>query len=377
MKRRPLLVQAAAAAVAAAWSSLTRATPAALIAAAEAGDIAALRRLLDAGTPVDARDGRQRTALLAATQANRIEAARLLIERGADVNAQDELQDSPFLYAGAEGRLEILRLTLAAGADLKSTNRYGGTALIPAAHHGHVETVRELLKTTIDLNHVNRLGWTALLEAIILGAGGAAQTEIVRLLVARGANVNIADAQGVTPLVHAEQRGQVVIADMLRRAGAPVQQRGLVLLIRHALTEPGTGDPAGFRLGECSTQRNLSDAGRLQARRLGEQIRQRGWAPQRVRSSAWCRCLDTAQLAFGSALPWPALNSFFEGRGAEPAQTAELRRALAAVGPGQIEAWVTHQVNMTALTGASAAMGEVLVLQGGRADATVLQRMSV
>ena len=162
-------------------------------------------------------------------------------------------------------------------------------------------------------------------------------------------------------------------------AQAPVhlERRGIVLLIRHAQTEPGFGDPAGFRLGECATQRNLSDAGRLQAHRLGTLIRERGWAPQRVRSSAWCRCLDTAQLAFASAELWPALNSFFEGRGAEPAQTAELRRALAAVRPEQIEPWVTHQVNATALTGASVAMGEVLVLQGGSAEAVVLQRLSV
>jgi hypothetical protein len=214
MKRRPLLL------VAAAWPAWVWATPGALISAAEAGDVAALRRLLDAGTPVDARDGRKRTALLAATHANRIDAARLLIERGANVNAKDDIEDSPFLYAGAEGRLEILRLALAAGADLKSTNRYGGTALIPAAHHGHVETVRELLKTKIDVDHVNRLGWTALLEAIILGDGRSAHTEIVRLLVARGANVNLADAQGVTPLAHARQRGQVEIGDVLRNAGA-------------------------------------------------------------------------------------------------------------------------------------------------------------
>jgi ankyrin repeat protein len=193
---------------------------AALVAAAEAGDLVMVRRLLDAGAPVDARDARGRTALLAATQANRIDAARLLIERGADVNAKDEMQDSPFLYAGAEGRLEILRLSLAAGADLKSTNRYGGTALIPAAHHGHVETVRELLKTKIDIDHVNRLGWTALLEAIILGDGGAAHTEIVRLLVAHGARLQLADAQGVTPLAHAEQRGQKAVVEILRRAGA-------------------------------------------------------------------------------------------------------------------------------------------------------------
>lgn len=188
--------------------------------AAEAGDLETLRRLLDAGTPVDQRDARGRTALLAATHVDRVEAARLLIARGADVNAKDRQQDSPFLYAGAEGRLEILRLTLAAGADLKSTNRYGGTALIPAAHHGHVAVVRELLATRIDIDHVNRLGWTALLEAIVLGDGGPAHTEIVRLLLAAGADPQRADSHGVTPLAHAQQRGQAAIATLLRQAGA-------------------------------------------------------------------------------------------------------------------------------------------------------------
>ena len=214
MRRRTLLIGGAA------WPVGAWADASLLVGAAEAGDMTALRRLLDAGVAVDTRDARRRTALLAATHANRIDAARLLIERGADVNAKDEMQDSPFLYAGAQGRLAILRMTLAAGADLKSTNRYGGTALIPAAHHGHVETVRELLKTKIDVDHVNRLGWTALLEAIILGDGGAAHTEIVRLLVAHGASLQRADAQGVTPLSHAEQRGQRAIAEILRRAGA-------------------------------------------------------------------------------------------------------------------------------------------------------------
>lgn len=217
MRRRPLLGLACAAM---SLPRAARADAAALGAAAAGGDLATLRRLLDAGTPVDARGAQGRTALLAATRADQVAAARLLIERGADVNAKDDLQDSPFLYAGAEGRLQILRLTLAAGADLKSTNRYGGTALIPAAHHGHVETVRELLKTKIAVDHVNRLGWTALLEAIILGEGGAAHTEIVRLLVAHGASVNLPDAQGVTPLAHAQQRGQSAIVQILRRAGA-------------------------------------------------------------------------------------------------------------------------------------------------------------
>lgn len=219
VRRRALLV------VGATWFCPVVAAAAALVNAAEAGDVAALRRLLDAGVPVDTRDARGRTALLAATQADRIDAARLLIERGADVNARDALQDSPFLLAGAQGRLAILRMTLAAGADLKSTNRYGGTALIPAAHHGHVETVRELLKTKIAIDHVNRLGWTALLEAIILGDGGAAHTEIVRLLVAAGANVDLADRDGTTPLAHAERRGQRAIAEILRRAGARATPR--------------------------------------------------------------------------------------------------------------------------------------------------------
>jgi ankyrin repeat protein len=190
------------------------------IRAAETGDLAGLHRLIDAGAPVNGRDGRGRTALLAATHHDRVDAARLLIERGADVNVKDEQQDSAFLYAGAEGRLAILRLTLAAGADLTSVNRYGGTALIPAAHHGHVETVRELLKTRIAVDHVNRLGWTALLEAIVLGDGGPAHTEIVRLLVAAGADVNLSDRQGVTPLAHAQQRGQRRIAEILTQAGA-------------------------------------------------------------------------------------------------------------------------------------------------------------
>ncbi|MGE3146247.1 MAG: ankyrin repeat domain-containing protein, partial [Pseudorhodoplanes sp.] len=163
---------------------------------------------------------RGRTALLAATHGNHAEAARLLIAAGADVNAKDEIQDSPFLYAGAEGRNEILKMALAAGADLKSTNRYGGTALIPAAHHGHVETVRILLGTAIDKDHINRLGWTALLEAVILGDGGKAHTEIVRLLVQGGAGVNIADRDGVTPLGHARRLGYAGMVRILSEAGA-------------------------------------------------------------------------------------------------------------------------------------------------------------
>jgi hypothetical protein len=146
-------------------------------------------------------------------------AVRRLIAAGADVNWQDEKQDSAFLVAGARGHSEVVKLTLAAGANLKSTNRYGGTALIPACHYGHLETVKVLLATKIDIDHVNRLGWTALLEAVILGDGGDVHTEIVRLLLARGANPNIADRDGVGPLQHARQRGYVAMANLIAVAG--------------------------------------------------------------------------------------------------------------------------------------------------------------
>ncbi len=189
-----------------------------LIDAASRGDVVALRRLLGAGADVNGRDAQGRNAVLAATQGGHVEAARLLITRGADVNAQDAIRDSAFLLAGASGHTEIVRLALAAGADLKITNRYGGTALIPACHHGHVETVRVLLGSAIDVNHVNNLGWTALLEAVILGDGAARHTEIVRLLLAHGANPRLADRQGVTPLAHARQRGQPGISALLQAA---------------------------------------------------------------------------------------------------------------------------------------------------------------
>ena len=188
--------------------------------AAAANDAARVETLLKAGARVDARDTSERTALLVATQADAVDAARLLIAAGADVNAKDNIEDSPYLYAAAEGRLEILRLTLAAGADLESVNRYGGTGLIPASHHGHPAIVRELLKTRIDIDHVNRLGWTALLETIILSDGGPTHTEILTLLVDAGADVSLADRDGVTPLAHAEQRGYAAMARLLKAAGA-------------------------------------------------------------------------------------------------------------------------------------------------------------
>src|SRR5262249_36637441 len=113
-----------------------------------------------------------------------------------------------------------LQMTLEHGADLKSTNRYGGTALIPAAERGHVDTVRTLIEAGVDVDHVNKLNWTALLEAIVLADGGPPHVEIVKLLVDAGANVNLADGDGVTPLENARKRGFSEIERILVAAGA-------------------------------------------------------------------------------------------------------------------------------------------------------------
>ena len=223
MRRRVVLTCLVAPAALAGPPAAAQSVGMALIDASARGDLAAATQALAAGTPLEARDASGRTALLAATQGGHAALARWLIERGADVNAQDAIQDSAFLLAGARGHTEIV-LAAHPKADPKVLNRYGGTALIPACHHGHVDTVRALLEwkgaNRVPIDHVNRLGWTALLEAVILGDGGPRHTEIVRLLIAHGANVNLADREGLTPLAHARQRRQETIVALLQRAGA-------------------------------------------------------------------------------------------------------------------------------------------------------------
>lgn len=145
-----------------------------------------------------------------------------------------------------------------------------------------------------------------------------------------------------------------------------LRSHGLVVLVRHATTEPGVGDPPGYRLDDCSSQRQLSADGRRQAARLGRLLAAQGLRPGKVLSSRWCRCQDTARLAFGQVEPWPALDSFFDARDREAVQTTALRDALGLLAPGELVAWVTHMVNITALTGAGAAMGEALVLRAER-----------
>jgi broad specificity phosphatase PhoE len=143
---------------------------------------------------------------------------------------------------------------------------------------------------------------------------------------------------------------------------------GYVVMLRHALA-PGVGDPANFRLGDCATQRNLSEDGRAQARRLGERLRAHGIEQAEVYSSQWCRCLETAGLLeLGPVAELSALNSFFSRPGdREPALEA-LRAFLAGlseIGPPVI--LVTHQVTISAVAGHGAASGEAIVL---KADGT-------
>ena len=143
---------------------------------------------------------------------------------------------------------------------------------------------------------------------------------------------------------------------------ALLQRGGQVVVLRHAATEPGIGDPAGFRLDECRTQRNLSAAGREQARRLGAAWRVRGVPMGPVLSSRWCRCLETARLAFGTVEPWWPLDSFFQDRSREAAQTLLVRqRAGERPATGNLML-VTHQVNITALTGLTPVAGEMVIL---------------
>ena len=139
---------------------------------------------------------------------------------------------------------------------------------------------------------------------------------------------------------------------------ALLKSGGQVVIMRHAATVPNVPDTLGT---DCSTQRNLSEAGREDARRIGAALRAHGIAVEDVRASVWCRCMDTAQLAFGTVTTWPALDSIFRDRSRESAQTRDVRELIRGHSGGTL-VLVTHQVNITALTGLYPDEGEMLVL---------------
>lgn len=141
---------------------------------------------------------------------------------------------------------------------------------------------------------------------------------------------------------------------------------GYVLLVRHAATEGGTGDPPGFRLGDCATQRNLSAQGRDAARALGERVRAEKVPIARVYTSPWCRCRDTAMLAFGQAEEWEALSSVFDLPDHEAEFTARVKKRIGNYSTRKLGgnvAMVTHNVNIAALTKLSVAPAEIVVVR--------------
>lgn len=192
-----------------------------LHAAAHKGDIAELERLIAAKADLNARDPYGRTPLHVATHAGKVDAIRVLAKAGANLGLLEKDRYDAVTIAAVANNEEALRALLAAGASAKlTTSRYDGTALIAAAHLGHVGVVKQLIAAGAPLDHVNNLHWTALIESIVLGDGGTRHTETLRALVSAGANLQLADRNGNTPLRLAKGRGYKAMVEILERAGA-------------------------------------------------------------------------------------------------------------------------------------------------------------
>ena len=192
-----------------------------LLAAAARGDTDGIVSLIARGATVDERDGYGRTPLHVAAFGGHHGAMRALVAGGADANALERDRYDIVTIAAVANDVPTLTVALALGTSAGNvTSRYDGTALIAAAHLGHVEVVRTLINAGAPLDHVNNLGWTALIESIVLGDGGARHTDTLIALVEAGANVNLADRNGHTPLALARARGYDAMVAVLRRADA-------------------------------------------------------------------------------------------------------------------------------------------------------------
>jgi len=192
-----------------------------LHAAAQRGDVAGVKALLAAGADANARDAFGRTPLHLATFARQREVIEALARGGANLGLlEDDRYDAVTIASVADDE-ETLRRLLALGASARlTTSRYDGTALIAAAHLGHDGVVRQLIAAGAPLDHVNNLHWTALIEAVVLGDGGARHQAVVKALLAAGANTQLADREGHTPLALARERGYGALVKQLEAAGA-------------------------------------------------------------------------------------------------------------------------------------------------------------
>jgi ankyrin repeat protein len=192
-----------------------------LHAAAAKGDAEQIARLVSAGSDLNARDGYRRTPLHVAAFRAQHAAMRALVKAGADPNALEADRYDIVTIAAVADDVVTLKVALELGASAKNiTSRYDGTALIAAAHLGHDEVVRTLIRAGAPLDHVNNLGWTALIESIVLGNGGARHTATLKALVEAGADLNLADRSGATPLALARGRNYREMAAILEKAGA-------------------------------------------------------------------------------------------------------------------------------------------------------------
>lgn len=192
-----------------------------LHAAAQRGDVAAIERLLAAKADPNASDAHGRTPLHVATFARQREAIRRLVGGGADPGRLETDRYDAVTIAAVADDEETLRVLLSLGASAKLvTSRYDGIALIAAAHLGHDGVVRQLIAAGAPLDHVNNLHWTALIEAIVLGDGGPRHVATLKALLDAGANTQLADRTGRTPLQLAKARGYAAMVTLLERAGA-------------------------------------------------------------------------------------------------------------------------------------------------------------
>jgi ankyrin repeat protein len=203
-------------------SSNEKTSYAGLLAAAARGDAVQIKVLTaKGGEDVDVRDAYGRTPLHVAAYGGHHEAMRALAAAGANANALENDRYDIVTIAAVANDIHTLKVALAIGASARNvTSHYDGTALIAAAHLGHVEVVRTLIGAGALLDHINNLGWTALIESIVLGDGGPRHTETLRALIEAGANVNLADRNGQTPLSLARARGYGAMVRLLQQAGA-------------------------------------------------------------------------------------------------------------------------------------------------------------
>ncbi|MBZ0146599.1 MAG: ankyrin repeat domain-containing protein [Pseudorhodoplanes sp.] len=192
-----------------------------LHAAAARGDLAEIENRIAAGENKAATDTRHRTPLHVAAFQKKHDAARLLMKLDADPNTLEIDRYDIITIASVANDVPMLKIAIEGGGDPKAiTSRYDGTALIAAAHLGHAEVVRVLIAAKAPLDHVNNLNWTALIESIVLGDGGRNHTDTLRALVEAGANVNIPDGSGSTPLKLAKSRGYTEMVAILEKADA-------------------------------------------------------------------------------------------------------------------------------------------------------------